>query len=691
MKSIKNKVILLMTILIIVPILIVSSLSYYYSSQNLKSHLVASEIDLAKSVSTSVTSFIDKAYTLSEEMANGKTVVDFVANDQKELLESSAKRNTYFDLLYIQKTDGNQTARSTGSLGNRASRWWFTQMMSEKKSFVSNSYYSVSTNTPVTSIFFPINDKSNNMLGIFGADLKLDELQRIVDSYSTTGSYAFIIDSEGVVIAHPDKTQVSELYNYKALNKTVLIKDSTGKVITDESGNQKTEVKDIKIVDELKSAALQALEGKSGTVEYTDNKEKFISAYSPIKIPGSSKDWAVITVEQESISMASIAAIQKKSALTTVIILAIIVILLYFVISKITAPIINITNLMKKAANGDLTVNSSHTSKDELGILSSEFNKMIANIRVLILKIKESSAVVSNSSNTFVATISETTKSIEEVASGIVNVATSANDQVDSVEEGFKVTSELSEDIEHIVSNIKESMKLTDMVSDVNRHGLDAIGLLDAKSEENINVIKNISLVMNDLNKKAGNINNIVNTITSISSQINLLALNAAIEAARAGEAGRGFNVVADEVRKLSISTDEATTEVKAIVDSIQKDILESIKISSKLEVIVKEQDDAVSYTKDSFKNIESSVENIIEQIHGINKGLSTVIQSRDAVTSLMKDIASSSENLSSTSEEVSATTEEQTAAMEQINQLAVSLNNMAQTLDDAVSSFKLD
>ncbi|MBD2294102.1 HAMP domain-containing protein [Anabaena sphaerica FACHB-251] len=67
-------------------------------------------------------------------------------------------------------------------------------------------------------------------------------------------------------------------------------------------------------------------------------------------------------------------------------------------------------------------------------------------------------------------------------------------------------------------------------------------------------------------------INSIVALVSQIASRTNLLALNASIEAARAGEAGRGFAIVADEVRQLADKSAKSLKEIEQIVMQIQSE-----------------------------------------------------------------------------------------------------------------------
>ncbi len=114
---------------------------------------------------------------------------------------------------------------------------------------------------------------------------------------------------------------------------------------------------------------------------------------------------------------------------------------------------------------------------------------------------------------------------------------------------------EVSSALQQARSTLGNSLSLFDLT----RRDIDSLG----------HCMQESGSTMEALHQQAQAIHLVVNTIRGIAEQTNLLALNAAIEAARAGDQGRGFAVVASEVRSLSLSTQEATADVKARIDAL--------------------------------------------------------------------------------------------------------------------------
>ena len=114
--------------------------------------------------------------------------------------------------------------------------------------------------------------------------------------------------------------------------------------------------------------------------------------------------------------------------------------------------------------------------------------------------------------------------------------------------------------------------RISDETSNTASEGGEVIKKAVAEMNKIAESVSSSSSHIENLNKQSAEINSIINTIQSIADQTNLLALNAAIEAARAGEQGRGFAVVADEVRQLAARTSQSTSEISAMITSIQQD-----------------------------------------------------------------------------------------------------------------------
>lgn len=215
---------------------------------------------------------MNKAYAVIESPAYGADIRSFDPETQRNALTQAIENNPYFVLFYQQGNDGMQTARSSGELGSRADRWWFKQIQSEKQPFITKSYFSVGTNEAVTSVIYPVypTGQSRTMSAVLGADLSLAKLQEIVDAYNTADTYSVILDGEGVVVAHPDTQQVSEMYNYKTGAKTVLV------------NGQETQSA-IDLPASLQSLSAAVLSGESGVEESAAASEQLSAQAQALK------------------------------------------------------------------------------------------------------------------------------------------------------------------------------------------------------------------------------------------------------------------------------------------------------------------------------------------------------------------------------------------------------------------------
>ena len=86
------------------------------------------------------------------------------------------------------------------------------------------------------------------------------------------------------------------------------------------------------------------------------------------------------------------------------------------------------------------------------------------------------------------------------------------------------------------------------------------------EASEGGEVVRQAIEAMAAIERSAEEIGKIIAVIDGIAFQTNLLALNAGVEAARAGEAGKGFAVVATEVRALAQRSAEAAQDIKSLI-----------------------------------------------------------------------------------------------------------------------------
>lgn len=641
-----------MAILILLSIGIVLTKGY-------ETQIYTQNAELASAVSGQVETFMQMAYNLSAGLAENEAILSLENGKQVPVLTSNIARNDYFELLYTQGMDGMQTARSSGELGDRSNRWWFQQITKDKEAFVSKSYYSVGTQMPCASVFIPmLKDKS--MVGVFGADIKLDSLLDLTQQYSDTkqGKYSFIIDGEGVVVAHPETECYQELYNYVNFTKTVSVKDEKGDTLYDEEGNILTEEQPIEISDSYKKVIEDVMAGNTGSAKIKNAGKTLYVSYKPIHLLGDSDSWSVISVQEESHAMALRNKILIIAVIMSVILLVTGIFIMSMVARKIIDPLKKITVCVGQVAEGDFDIRADESDKTEIGALAKRFNKMTEQIAGILQKTTEVTEDVSNSQKDLIQ-ISEGTEIVMDYMRNIMDGAKKQQEETGNV---ISISTKLQEGFERLELQSKQMLEQADKSFRLGKEGSDKVEHLQQQSEQ---TLKDIQYTVDDiyaLREQSESIQSIIGTITSISDETELLALNASIEAARAGEQGKGFAIVAQQISKLASSSNDATGDISNIILEITQKVVQTVEKANNIRGAYLSQMNYVEEVDKAFHNMNTMIKSLEHDAGELGSLMGEMSE-------LGKQIVQASENIAKISDGTSEMSMESKEMLEKENE----------------------
>ncbi|RPJ98375.1 hypothetical protein EH11_03919 [Bacillus subtilis] len=414
------------------------------------------------------------------------------------------------------------------------------------------------------------------------------------------------------------------------------------------------------------------------------------TAYMPLKNQNGNIIGMLYTGANQSILASLTQSLFTQFAIVLVIVIIVSVILVLFFTRKINKRLNALKSAFESAGNGDMTIEVSDKTGDELSELSVYYNKMRMKLNDTIQTVQQSALQLASASQQLSAGAEETNQASEKITEAVQQIANGAQDQITRIENSESSLKQASADIRDISANtaaIADKGQLAQSKADI---GQKEIANVQAQMDAIHQSIQKSGEIIHQLDGRSKQIEQILSVITQIADQTNLLALNAAIEAARAGEQGKGFAVVADEVRKLAEESQQSAGQISKLIIEIQKDMNRSARSVEHVKTEAAEGVTMIQRTRDAFKEIAAATGEISAEISDLSASVTNISASahqiNDSFAANTADIKESTKN----TRQAAALTEEQFAAMEEITAASETLSQLAEELTGIISQFKM-
>ncbi|PIE43928.1 MAG: hypothetical protein CSA50_02950 [Gammaproteobacteria bacterium] len=331
---------------------------------------------------------------------------------------------------------------------------------------------------------------------------------------------------------------------------------------------------------------------------------------------------------------------------------------IYWVVVSVTGSVSQLSNTITRVAEtNDLSLRHTINSQDEISEAGSAFNYMMEKFQFTLQEVNQASEQLS-------------------VAAGVLSESSrKTDDDIQRQQQQTRLLASAMEEIVHSVNNVAKNAGSGAEIAAAANDGCNRGQKVVSSAADSIHMLServhHASGAIQRLQKDSESIGSVLDVIRGIAEQTNLLALNAAIEAARAGEQGRGFAVVADEVRTLAGRTQNSTTEIQNMIESLQSLSREAVTLMEESQCQTKQGVEHILEAGESLNHIVAEVANI----NDMNAQIATVTEQQKSV---MEEVNHNVSTINNIAENSVALSNETAQASHNLANLAAQLRNLS-------------
>ena len=369
-------------VMVIIPLIIVSWFAIIKASGGLQNQANNQAVELARKLADMTELVLLEELKTVKAMSANSVVVqtssqvaslgdqppdDMVSALDKELANTMKEIGADYEGLIVLDQKGQLFSQAgAGRKGMDLSGRDYFQNAIKGQAAVGAVAKSKATGLPITVLAAPVRDASGKVVAVFGAVLKVDFLvDKIASTKIGDTGYAWMIDKDGLIIAHPQKEMILE------------------KSVRTDAGEELDEILN-------KMAA-----GQTGVGAYKYEGTRKICGFAPVPLTG----WALGTTQDQDEILSSVRTIRNGVAVISGFVLALAVVLVFLFARSVSKPVMR--------------------AVDSLGHGSEQ-------IAAASMQVSSSAQTLAEGSSEQAAALEETSASMEEMLSQIKGNADNA-------------------------------------------------------------------------------------------------------------------------------------------------------------------------------------------------------------------------------------------------------------------------
>ncbi|MRG86607.1 methyl-accepting chemotaxis protein [Salinibacillus xinjiangensis] len=342
-----------------------------------------------------------------------------------------------------------------------------------------------------------------------------------------------------------------------------------------------------------------------------------------------------------------------------------------FIMKKMTSPLTDLRNEMKKARNGDLK-NVAYTNSNipEIRSLSKSFKMLMDQISSMFDNIDNAVTQLNVTGDELSASSGDLTSKQNFMKQDLQNVMDNSKKTQSTFSTYEETFMELTKLMDLLLTEFRTMKEKQNDMNETVEFGTSGVTAIIHALEKSHTAIERLSFKIEDFQEYSSNIKEAGSMIRDLADQTRLLSLNAKIEAARAGEFGKGFGVVASEVGKLAEDSRSAAIEIdQKVNDTVQigefftkefhllakelsiqlHNVNESSKMYQDLSSAIQVVNNQISRSTDEVENTIAVIPELEQAFQNLHQNTIDTIQSVEALyetTELQQKIMDETEDI---------------------------------------------